>query len=136
MIKTTDVRCGNYVQYNPDHVDEGTEIYPLQITRIDNEDGVIGLDDGFDNEYGEVELNPIPLTAEILEKAGFKLQPQKTSIFLKGRLKLWLGHNGAIAYLKNEDTEESYFIPHNPQSLHQLQNLYFALIGEELTINL
>ena len=66
----------------------------------------------------------IPLTPEILEKCAFKLQPQRTSIFVKDRLKLWIGNNnGAIAYLKNENTDECYYIPKNCQFLHHLKNM-------------
>lgn len=78
----------------------------------------------------------IPLTPEILEKSGFELQPQRISIWIKGRVKIWLGHNGAVAYLRHEDKDESYYIPNPVQNLHQLQNLVFVLTGTELEIKL
>lgn len=69
---------------------------------------------------------PIPLTEEILLKCGyFKLDNGQIHYVRKGH-EIWLcddmfscNKNGVIL-----------------KSLHQLQNLYFALTNEELTVNL
>lgn len=73
-------------------------------------------------------VHPIPLTPEILEQCGFKTGEES---WIKGMLhvamrdgifKMWYGsmNNSSIVSV---------------QHLHQLQNLYFALFGKELTIN-
>jgi len=86
-------------------------------------------------------IKPVPLTPEILEKCGFKTA--YTSF-----------HDGThIANLKKDGFELQYdsriqdgiivsppkiddgFVVHC-RFVHQLQNLYFSLQGQELTINL
>ena len=112
MIQANELRIGNYVY------DVGGQ--PSKVVRLTEEKIPLA--------------SPIPLTPEILEKAGFNLQPQRISMWQRGRVKIWMGNN-AIAYLKHEDKDESYYIG-ECKSLHQLQNLYFALTGEELPIEL
>lgn len=90
------------------------------------------------NSYGGVEINeefatgsfePIPLNAEWLLKFGF--QPSGTS---------WLIDMENIVF-DIQSIEEKYYL--NSEGLpfskgfryvHQLQNIYFALTGEELSI--
>ena len=74
---------------------------------------------------------PILLTEEWLLKFGFEKQMAWTyCIELKGNLKLvyYLGEKGWSIGNKN------YSDFSNLQYVHQLQNLYFALTNEELTI--
>jgi hypothetical protein len=83
------------------------------------------------------DANPIPLTPEILEKAGFVLNKD-----------IYRWHNRGITICNNEDDTGFYWDLSNNNGyklltewkdishLHQLQNLYFALTGEELQINL
>ena len=71
--------------------------------------------------------NPIPLKPEILEKCGFI--PTGLADFINGEIELWQVNN-EFHYSVHDD----YHISIN--SVHQLQNLYFALTGEELTIQL
>lgn len=85
--------------------------------------------------YDIKDLKGIPLTPEILEKCGFNLKPHRQSIWYRKRLQIALG-NGALPYLLTEDQEQAVYIPTTLEFLHQLQNLFFSLYGEELTINL
>lgn len=82
-------------------------------------------------EYHQLDefIKPIPLTSEWLERFGFKngkiLLPERSSldsylIVNDGRIQIC--KNGYYAY----DPETKY--------VHQLQNLYFALTGSELTL--
>ena len=72
---------------------------------------------------------PIPLTPEILEKCGFE-----KSSFTQWRDNYFTLTDIDTKYLfcKSESIEVIATI----QYLHQLQNLYFALTGNELNINL
>jgi hypothetical protein len=101
------------------------------------------------------ELEPIPLTPEILEKAGFdRRHPNvnefdlwvaedtetlnginQISIVLENGnwvLELW---HFDYSYTTNDDHEQD-LIDIKVQYIHQLQNLYFALTGQELEITL
>lgn len=71
-------------------------------------------------------LNPIPLTEELLLKCGFE-RKHFGSVTVYCHLSIELD---AYFCLKGVD----YNIP--VRSLHQLQNLYFDLIGKELEVNL
>lgn len=82
-------------------------------------------------------INPIPLTPEILEACGFK-----NTTTNHGLLVLDIPDN-PIGFLQNIRHGHGFKIrvgiascEVNIQYLHQLQNLYFALCGEEITVNL
>jgi hypothetical protein len=76
------------------------------------------------------ELHPIPLTPEILEKCGFREYGPFSPWLTLGSFS-WSDPAG-ISY---EIDEESAMLDHI-KYLHQLQNLYYAVTGEELTITL
>jgi len=77
----------------------------------------------------EADFDSIPLTEEWLLKFGFQKSMSWTYVVeLKGNLKLvyYLGEKGWSIGFK------SYSDFSNLEYVHQLQNLYFALTGEEL----
>lgn len=74
---------------------------------------------------------PIPITEELLLKCGF--EKKHTDVFIKGIYDLEPLFSDSdewdfCIYEKETNTKLKY--------LHQLQNLYFALTGKELEINL
>jgi len=78
------------------------------------------------------DLHPIPLTPEILVKCGFKKLNNawvpidySATDYLKWSFTIWDNKDGTYRYNSAE------FIP-ELKYLHQLQNLYYALTGEEL----
>ena len=87
---------------------------------------------------------PIPLTEDVLLKAGFEVKEWVDSKWFKKMLLIRTNNNGECIYEfslnKNQYDdfscymEEQYlgFIKH----LHQLQNLIFSISGIELTITL
>jgi hypothetical protein len=100
--------------------------------------------------YFKMPLCPIPLTPEILVKAGFAKYQWMDGYFIKTkfgdlmiqflthRVYLYFTNVGGDSqgmkmrgkrYVGNINTTQ------NITYLHQLQNLYFALTGEELEIN-
>lgn len=132
MISANELRVGNWITYNPLSVDEGTEIVPLQISCVDKEVGVI-LDDGFTNCYTWDEILPIPITPEILEKCGFNSVSRNED----GTYNYWSKQMDASVDYEDENLFR-YRIHERVRtksitSLHQLQNLYYALTGTELT---
>lgn len=85
---------------------------------------------------------PIPLTPEILEKCGFEkaIDGMRISMPISDNLGCDNYHLYR-AYDSNEffiagDKENSGFGRFIIQYLHQLQNLYFAITGEEIKIEL
>jgi hypothetical protein len=113
MIKANELRIGNWV------IDSQGNYYKWQVydwTIDDNQD-----------------VEPIPLSPEILEKAGF----EKVN-HVAGYSFYYLKKKGipAIAvYERRIEINGSANLFHI-KHLHQLQNLYFALTGEELSIEL
>lgn len=81
--------------------------------------------------FTEWQADPIPLTAEILEKAGFEpldYGSRDTSYYIPERDNdFFLRYYVLEDVVRHEGKEIKY--------LHQLQNLYFALTGEELKID-
>ena len=76
-------------------------------------------------------IEPIPLTEERLVKLGFDKSKGKIDIYEKGRLRVWLGGRGqCLCYIIEENTTTGHYIS-SIEFVHQLQNLYFALTGEE-----
>ena len=72
--------------------------------------------------------HPIPLTEEWLVKFGFEKTTKWNNVqHTKGILQI---RNLYILFVKGRN--QSWI---NLKHVHQLQNLYFALTGEELTIN-
>jgi hypothetical protein len=83
-------------------------------------------------------LQPIPLTPEILEKAGFEYEDMGDD----SPYERWICKNYKELWVWDFNGEEWMFCLGDAfeqggfHYLHQLQNLYFALAGEELEINL
>lgn len=78
------------------------------------------------------DLKPIPLTEEILLKCGFS----RRGITSNNGSKLTLHHIDNM-YPKGRVYWNSWCIlEYIPKYLHQLQNLYWCLCGEELNVNI
>jgi len=119
MINANELRIGNKVL----NVDNDI----VTITEIRDE---FYLGDGRGLYY--FTSNGIPLTHDILEKCGFEKMPLVS-------YKRWCKYNPTF-YLQL--SKRYYYVvgykhyPNGIQHLHQLQNLYFALTGQELEVNL
>ena len=89
---------------------------------------------GFDYLH-DIELEPIPLTEDVLLKCGFERKDNcnpnfHTYNFNKTSVRF-------SAYGSREITfNYGLTLVVHIKYLHQLQNIYFALIGEELNVNL
>jgi len=120
-MKATGFRIGNYLKVVGK--DEWLAIYGQHLVGWDTP--LIG------DEYATKEyLEPIPLTDEWLVKFGFK--DDMLEFKLSNTINVdsyFMYSNGTVSYLV-EDFWGSKPLIH----VHQLQNLYFALTGEELTI--
>jgi len=137
-MKANELRIGNWTSING---------YWVNVYEIAN--GVIEISNGVD-PYSIHDINPIPLTEEWLLKFGFN-KGMESGRSLFGGYKYrnyyyiqlefenwqyrlvkktinddWVLHQGFISQWSTVKESIDY--------VHQLQNLYFALTGEELTI--
>jgi hypothetical protein len=128
MLSANELRIGNLVNYYD--VDEQGELLNI----IDWQD-LKWLSEN-EKSFNAVH-KPIPLTKEWLLKFGF--EDKQNCFNLSKREKL--GHDfGDFAVSKYDDTQmkvwrgDRYIGVCHIQYVHQLQNLYFALTNEELTL--
>jgi hypothetical protein len=70
------------------------------------------------------DIQPIPITEEWLLKFGFEYEDSKKELLSKHSVSFYIPYNQLRCYGH----------PNNIKYIHQLQNLYFTLKGEELTI--
>ena len=141
-MKANELRIGNWVKINDDHFKDGKEIvYDLYKT---NEFQIMGFNDGsfiegckvicfyeIPSEIGgwvhsgcsDLDIDPIPLTEEWLVKFGF----ENGNYFILNNVIIYKDYNNKYRYEYNYGQT---WVKH----VHQLQNLYFALTGEELVI--
>lgn len=133
-MEARELRIGNLIR-QVDYV-TGETICIRTVTSINKEGYLNVKSKGIENIKSQLlkSFEPIPLTEEILLKCGFDK---------------YSDHSNEITYLSKDS---GYFIQVYDNSvyfglnyedyrkevkyLHQLQNLYFALTGQELEINL
>lgn len=148
MIKPEELRIGNWVCFKSWRKEVDKYIYgnvvsidiwhpnkTASIVYSDEDNGLGAHNTGMNFE----KLIPIPLTPEILVKLGFSDRGwnKEENLYLD-----ITDTNGSIATTDNggfeiiADHEDSYYtLPLKIKYLHQLQNLYFALTGNELIYN-
>jgi hypothetical protein len=133
-MKASELRIGNYVnvpnyEQCPFRID-AFEHCSEKFIKVAQEVKLNGFEVHPITWYGD-NLQPIPLTVEWLLKFGFEKSGLWTYVIeLQGNLKLvyYLGEKGwSIGFKSYSDFSNLYYV-------HQLQNLYFALTGEELTL--
>lgn len=120
-MKASELRIGNFVF----GVEQGYKETALPIACLHNDD-TVRLQVGNDTVgcYRSKAINPIPLTEEWLLMFGFKKVGEAFYIGLEYEYFL----NGIF-----NDYTAGCTISLNIKYVHQLQNLYFALTGEEIT---
>jgi len=127
MIKAEELKIGNLLNWNTQNkhgnviirLIDGLDLYKWQI----------------DPEYSK-DYSPIPLTPEILEKAGFLEAPKDDPYGF------WLydiGQSHKIRIMQDEFKQwvwnnQGFIVP--IPFAHTLQNLIFSLTNSELTINI
>jgi len=133
-MEATELRIGNWVYKHTD-----STIHEKQVSAIDS-DGVKFRDTYFTfvNVHGVANIKPIPLTKEWLVKLGFYKEGETLLSLpkdVKDRMSGDIGKRWPSFFYNNRlnkwmDCQTRVAIEH----VHQLQNLYFALTGEELNI--
>lgn len=141
-LKCADLRIGNYLKYNYKIV-EVFGLRPRYVEYYDEDEFLVG-----DNpEYFE----PIELTEEVLLKIGFKKEERISSILYYLdyeidldeciRVKYLIYDSKALPLLRITSPSAIIFESHELTKrgikyLHQLQNSYYCLTGQELEVEL
>lgn len=127
MINANELRLclGNWVEANsPPMIVGSINEFDIDLYMPDSEADCFSFDIS--------RINGIPLTPEILEKAGF--------VIPAGNHSYTVVEDGVIKYKFEMGFYHTFIIGNTVFShikyVHQLQNLYFDLTGEELEINL
>ena len=115
-MKANELRIGNWVM--------GDSERPYQIELSDFSDW---YDDHNSHEYGD-HVHPIPITEEWLDMFGFK---DDQIMRFRDLLMLAKGDEEYCAWINTLTHGRVSSVKY----IHQLQNLYYALTGEELIIN-
>jgi hypothetical protein len=139
LLEPKDLRIGNILEYKKK---------PVWVTNLS-----LDIDDEYQDKIGFCELGktsgeisdwnralcgdlrPIPLTPELLEKAGFEQSNEFDDTFRLGQFDLYYG-KGYCEWTVDDRGDNEGTKPRLIKYLHQLQNLFFALTGEELPVNL
>jgi hypothetical protein len=136
MIKAGELRIGNWVRkYKLQEVDQVVSaspmFYPIHSGDFAAASAAFSAYES-KYEYYLLAYDPIPLTAEILEAAGYK-EIRNTSHYFY--------HGNEFESIQKTDAGFWWITAHDDAAhaepllcLHQLQNLYFALTGKELEI--
>lgn len=145
MVQSTELRIGNYIFYLDElYIVDGIKYEPNAPSskyRI----AFKTIEGKLYNSKMENWIEPIPLTPEILEQCGFEYG-FGTEYHFEGDKKYKTYRFNSFALARNGG---EYFIEYRyscegrncedeiieVEYLHQLQNLYFALTGEELSYN-
>lgn len=137
MIAANELRLGNYIHHK--------ELGVVKVISISSKIGdaepvfVECLNDGLDYDFNlDEDLTSITLTEEIISKCGFEKQNRDGEIyFLNGDCFELHQFNqyGHFSYTCGDNLKGN-FVSTRIDSLHQLQNLYFALTGKELEVKI
>lgn len=128
-MKATELRIGNYVEC-VDGIDQISEIRETGVKLLKfNAHEPENLIHYFDW------IKPLPITQECLERFGFVYDNDEDELILDDKLgvSLMCAHD-SIVYYKGNLEPLWVDVLLNIEHVHQLQNLYFALTGNELTI--
>lgn len=135
-MKASELRIGNYVSNIGHGLIRVSEIFQVKIYGI----GVYSSD--YTSQRHLKYTYPIPLTEEWLLKFGFELEHEFANAYKMYTTKhpydcsnITYSINEKMLRFSNGQNKGSTLIPY-VKHVHQLQNLYFALTGEELTLNL
>lgn len=122
MIKTNELRIGNLVFLN-----DKQKVWEIM--------------DGFDiDEMTENStVDPIPITEDWLLKAGFEKDDTGVDMFDQDYYE-WYQKEFPIIGVLCQSSDKSYLFDENTDTIrikyvHQLQNLHFAICGEELVFS-
>lgn len=134
-MKIQELRLGNYVYDDEDVVVQVRMLLDQSYKDYDVGDPVLFSKEGDSKTLYYSDIKAIPLTVKWFKKCGGKNGGEKLLFIsmpkIKAELHFEIKPYGNVVVLKSDFGE---FIPDDIEYVHQLQNLFFCLSGEELTI--
>lgn len=130
-MTTTELMIGNWLR---DKIG-----IPVRVGSINGAIIQVDLNSTHKTDHHVSNFSPIDLTPEILEKAEFKRMDSKILLPLKRdkyTCYLWLEFIDDRVYLLTADDGHDYHLLDDIQHLHRLQNVYYALMGVALQVDL
>ncbi len=123
-MKANELRIGNYVEYR----DERNKVCAILRNHIKIE--------GLKGSLSLSDVKPIQLTEEWMLKLGFEKEffIDDLPIYLEKKARLETLLLDEYLYVNKRMPEEPWTTLRKIKYVHELQNLYFALTGEELTL--
>ena len=122
MIKINDLRTGNIIN---DFCNDISEVLGVQFDKIQ-----LAQLGHLDSYWHSADIcNPIPLTEDLLNKFGAK---QKNEYWFEFHTYGIIKHTTFIEFYSSVEGD---FICNSVKYVHQLQNLFFSLTGEELVFS-
>lgn len=129
MINPKELRIGNYVMAKRIATEPAIQICVAGIVGI-----IVYVNKHTNEAIGCHLLEPIHLTPELLEKCGFK-EFGACYTTQNGRIRISVIKEDNGVGISDEIWNNQHVFKHI-HYLHQLQNLYYCLTGQELTVNL
>ncbi len=113
-----ELRIGNWIEAIAKMGNYQMQVLPLHIETISKNPACV---------------NPIPLSPEVLESCGFKEGTVEGFYYLDIGNDTFLVSGGEDVWVEKTVKDEDYSVALGGASnIHQLQNLYYVLCGEEL----
>ena len=142
-MKANELRIGNLVKINnellPETENEIYKVYGVNAKfdlSFPDSSGVVSLNHTKSiriySQFDEF-INPIPLTEEWLLKFGFEKLTDKKNGFNSNSYTYTKGIS-FIVHLNDKLLSVNFWQGNEKKYVHELQNLFFVLTGEELTI--
>lgn len=143
-MKASELRIGNY--FHPCLLGNGVRMPATlvfhKVGAVDKFGSVTVIEPGekFSPMYAPGDYVGVPLTPDILEKAGFEYytwgKPLDFTHMIKSEIILRIHNEGCSVFnLSPCNSDDKQFVC-QVKYLHQLQNIWFCIKNEELTINL
>ncbi len=146
-MNAAELRLGNWVTVNNPKAWAGLKAIPMQVESVEikkddmfpDSTGAVGVTDNDFSDYSQFDefIEPIPLTEEWLTKFGWRYYNGRMhgDMTMDTQCKIDLDWVSDKIQLKGHyEPGETYRPMSHIKYVHQLQNLYFALTGQELTI--
>ena len=121
-MKETELRIGNIVEII--HIDYGRKINAINVYDLVS----------IHEESESLSFHPIPLTEEWVKKFGFESDFDRILPYQIGYKKNEIVLDSNFILTVEGQVSDLHSLGKELKFVHELQNLYFALTGEELTL--